>query len=63
MKEIIGAVKLGRTGDKLHPAYKEIYDNGMSFFNICCKCAGTQSGRAQITGFFKGAQATCRVES
>ena len=63
MKEIIGAVKLGRAGEKLHPAYKEVYDNGMSFTTICCKCPGTQGNRLPITGFFEGAKPTCRAKS
>lgn len=56
-QKIEGAVRIGRSGTKLHPATKT---EGYGVF-ICCSCPGTQQGAAYRSAMFlAGAEANCR---
>ena len=53
-----GAVKIGRSGTKLHPA---VIDPHYGLI-IQCSCAGARQGSANKGArFYEGAKATCRV--
>lgn len=57
-KDEIGAVRIGRSGTKLHPARKDAQYGLM----ILCRCPGTQQGSAYHGArFFPNTQATCRT--
>lgn len=55
LTKIEGAAKIGRNGQKLHPAVK--FSDGMVLFQ--CSCPGTQNGSARGTQFFAGMASTC----
>lgn len=59
--EIKGAVKIGRSGTKLHPATKTLQPNNKYTLWIHCGCPGTRQGGAYHGAqFFTGLQANCK---
>lgn len=56
-QQIDGAVRIGRSGTKLHPAVQHPHYGLM----ICCRCPGTQQGSAyRGAQFFAGVKSNCR---
>lgn len=59
--EKVGAVRIGRSGTKLHPAYLDMGYDGKEHLVIACSCPGTQQGGAYHKArFILGARANCR---
>jgi hypothetical protein len=59
--EVFGAVRIGRTGTKMHSAKMHTAADGRQLLVILCGCAGTQNGAAYSKAkFFEGARATCQ---